>query len=91
LGRAAEIWLAASCLATRNLLDEARAVVQALEHSDLDAARRQLARIVGRDTADLNRNEIARAVTETLAESLSDGVIAPLFYLALGGVPLAMA
>src|SRR5579863_1164607 len=50
LGRAAEIWLAASCLATRNLLDEAQAVVQALEHPDLDAARRQLARIVGRDT-----------------------------------------
>jgi adenosylcobinamide-phosphate synthase len=91
LGRAAEIWLAASCLATRNLLDEAQAVVQALEHSDLDAARRQLARIVGRDTAALNSNEIARAVIETLAESLSDGVIAPLFYLTLGGVPLAMA
>jgi adenosylcobinamide-phosphate synthase len=91
LGRAAEIWLAASCLATRNLLDEAQAVLQALEHPDLDAARRQLARIVGRDTADLNRNEIARAVIETLAESLSDGIIAPLFYLTLGGVPLAMA
>jgi adenosylcobinamide-phosphate synthase len=91
LWRAAEIWLTASCLATRNLLDEAQAVVQALEHSDLDAARRQLARIVGRDTADLNRNEIARAVIETLAESLSDGIIAPLLYLTLGGVPLAMA
>ena len=91
LGRAAEIWLAASCLATRNLLDEAQAVVQALECSDLDTARRQLARIVGRDTAALNRNEIARAVIESLAESLSDGIIAPLFYLTLGGVPLAMA
>ena len=90
-GHAAEIWLAASCLATGNLLDEAQVVVQALEHSDLDAARRQLARIVGRDTATLNRNEIARAVIETLAESLSDGIIAPLFYLTLGGVPLAMA
>lgn len=91
LGRAAEVWLAASCMATRNLLDEAQAVVQALEYSDLDAARWQLARIVGRDTAALNRNEIARAVIETLAESLSDGIIAPLFYLMLGGVPLAMA
>ncbi|HEX9201192.1 MAG TPA: adenosylcobinamide-phosphate synthase CbiB [Acidobacteriaceae bacterium] len=91
LGRAAEIWLASSCLATRDLLDEAQAVVQALDHSDLDAARRQLARIVGRDTAALNRNEIARAIIETLAESLSDGIIAPLFYLTLGGVPLAMA
>ncbi len=90
-GRAAEIWLAASCLATRNLLDEAKGTVHALECSDLDTARRQLARIVGRDTASLNRNEIARAVIETLAESLSDGIIAPLFYLTLGGVPLAMA
>jgi adenosylcobinamide-phosphate synthase len=90
-GRVAEIWLAASCLATRNLLDEAQAVVQALEHSDIEAARRQLARIVGRDTAALNRNEIARAVIETLAESLSDGIIAPLFYLTVGGVPLVMA
>ncbi len=90
-GRAAEVWLAASCLATRNLLDEAQAVVHALEHSDLDTGRRRLARIVGRDTASLNRNEIVRAVIETLAESLSDGIIAPLFYLTLGGVPLAMA
>ncbi|HVJ07825.1 MAG TPA: adenosylcobinamide-phosphate synthase CbiB [Acidisarcina sp.] len=91
LGRAAEIWLAASCLATRNLLDEAGAVVRLLDESDLDAARRQLARIVGRDTATLSANEIARAVIETLAESLCDGIIAPLFYLTLGGVPLAMA
>jgi len=90
-GRAAEIWLAASCLATRNLLDEAQIVVRALEHFDLDSARRQVARIVGRDTGALNRNEIARALIETLAESLSDGIIAPLFYLTLGGVPLAMA
>lgn len=91
LGTFAEIWLGASCLATRNLLDEARAVVEALEISDLETARLRLARIVGRDTAVLRESEIARAIIETLAESLCDGIIAPLFYLTLGGVPLAMA
>ncbi|MFP5209474.1 MAG: adenosylcobinamide-phosphate synthase CbiB [Acidobacteriota bacterium] len=91
LGTAAEVWLGASCLATRNLLDEANAVVKALEASHLEIARLRLARIVGRDTASLDENEIARAVIETLAESLCDGVIAPLFSLALGGVPLAIA
>ena len=91
LGTAAEVWLGASCLATRNLLDEANAVVKALETSHLESARLRLARIVGRDTAALNENEIARAVIETLAESLCDGIIAPLFYLTLGGVPLSIA
>ncbi len=54
-------------------------------------ARQRLARIVGRDTQDLDASDISRAVIETVAESCSDGVIAPLFYLAIGGVPLAMA
>ena len=91
LGRAVEIWLGANCLATRNLLDEASTVVKALESSRIDTARQRLARIVGRDTAALSENEIARAVIETLAESLCDGIIAPLFYLTMGGVPLAIA
>ena len=90
-GRTAEIWVGANCLATRNLLDEASTVVKALESSRLDTARVRLARIVGRDTAALSENEIARAVIETLAESLCDGIIAPLFYLTVGGVPLAIA
>lgn len=89
--RAVEIWLGASCLATRNLLDEASSVLQALEKADLERARLRLSRIVGRDTAELDASEIARAVIETLAESLCDGVIAPLTYLAVGGVPMAMA
>lgn len=91
LGRAVEIWLGANCLATRNLLDEASAVVKALEASDTATARLRLARIVGRDTANLDENEIARAVIETLAESLCDGIIAPFLYLTVGGVPLAIA
>jgi adenosylcobinamide-phosphate synthase len=73
------------------LLDEAAEVINALESGELDGARLRLARIVGRDTNNLDEEEICRAVVETLAESLSDGIVAPLFYLAIGGVPLAMA
>jgi adenosylcobinamide-phosphate synthase len=50
-----------------------------------------VARIVGRDTNDLSRSEIIRATIETLAESASDGIVAPMFYLAIGGVPAALA
>jgi adenosylcobinamide-phosphate synthase len=91
LQTAAELWLASTCLSTRNLLDEASEVIRALDKEDLCRARLRLARIVGRDTDELNEEEVCRALVETLAESLSDGVIAPLFYLAIGGVPLAMA
>jgi adenosylcobinamide-phosphate synthase len=91
LGTAAEVWLASTCLATRNMLDEAAEVMRALEAGEIARARQRLARIVGRDTEELNEEEISRAVVETLAESLSDGIVAPLFYLAIGGVPLAMA
>ena len=59
-------------------------MLQALEEADLERARMRLSRIVGRDTAGLDAGEIARAVIETLAESLCDGVIAPLTYLVIG-------
>lgn len=91
LGLLIEIWLAATCLATRNLLDEAAHVLRALNAGDLVLARGRLTRIVGRDTESLAEPEVCRAVIETLAESFSDGIIAPLFYLAWGGVPAAMA
>jgi len=91
LAFAAEIVLGWTCLASRSLHDEATTVVSALETGDIPHARRRLARIVGRDTQQLNRNEISRAVIETVAESSSDGVIAPMFYMSVGGVPLAMA
>ena len=91
LGFATETLLAWTCLASRSLHEEASAVVSALDVDDIALARRRLARIVGRDTQRLDAQEISRAVIETLAESCSDGVIAPLFYMAIGGVPLAMA
>jgi adenosylcobinamide-phosphate synthase len=91
LGFVTETLLAWTCLASRNLHDEASAVVNALEKHDIVLARQRLSRIVGRDTQTLNEQEISRAVIETVAESCSDGVIAPLFYMAIGGVPLAMS
>jgi len=91
LGDATELSLAWTCLAARNLEQEASNVTEALRSGDLPLARSLLSRIVGRDTAYLHAQEISRAVIETVAESASDGVMSPLFYMAVGGVPLAMA
>lgn len=91
LGWLAEIVLGWTCLAARSLEDEASLVLAAVDLADLTLARSRLARIVGRDTGNLDVHEISRAVIETLAESASDGVVGPLFYMSLGGVPLAMA
>ena len=76
------------CLAGTTLIREVRQVFLALDRS-LDEGRRQVARIVGRDTSELSAQEVRTAALETLAENLSDGVIAPLFWLAVGG-PAAM-
>ena len=78
-------------LANRSLIYESWLVIKALKHEGLDAGRKQLSYIVGRDTTTLNEQQIRTAVLETMAENLSDGVIAPLFYYALGGVPLMFA
>ena len=91
LAFAVSVYLAASTLATRSLLDEARAVRCFQVGGDLLSARQQVARIVGRDTANLDDAEVTRAAIETLAESASDGIVAPMFYLAIGGVPAALA
>ena len=62
-----------------------------LDAKNLDGARNELSCLVGRDTSSLDEKGITRALLETVAENTSDGVIAPLFYLAIGGPPLAMA
>lgn len=85
LERALGIYLASACLATRGLDQEARAVARLLRRGRLDQARRQLARIVGRDTESLPAREVARGAVETVAENASDGVVAPLLYLGVGG------
>lgn len=78
------------CLAGTTLIREVREVFRAMDRS-LDEGRVQVARIVGRDTSELSAQEIRTAALETLAENLSDGVIAPLFWYALLGVPGMMA
>ncbi|NLW10532.1 MAG: cobalamin biosynthesis protein CobD, partial [Clostridiaceae bacterium] len=78
-------------LATRSLMTETRPVHQALDHGDLEAARERISWLVGRDTAELDRENIVKAAVETIAENTNDGVTAPLFYMALGGPVLGMA
>lgn len=84
------VYLAFTTLALRQLHKESQDVVLLVEAGDLESARRSLALIVGRDTAHLSEEEILRACIETVAENSSDGVIAPLFYLCIGGPVLAM-
>lgn len=91
LGLAVELWLAFTVLATGCLKDSAHAVLVPLKVNDLTKARLKLSYIVGRDTSQLDEKQITRATVETVAENTVDGVIAPLFYLFIGGVPFAMA
>jgi adenosylcobinamide-phosphate synthase len=79
------------CLAAGQLWREARAVARPLEAGDLVLARQRLAMIVGRETASLDEAGVRRALIETMAENLNDGVIAPLFYLTLFGPVGAVA
>lgn len=78
-------------LANCSLIEESREVIQTLEKQGLEAGRKRLSWIVGRDTSSLTSKEIYTAVLETMAENLSDGVVAPLFYYAIGGFPAMMA
>lgn len=75
-------------LAARSLRDESMKVYTALKTGTLEQARYAVSMIVGRDTARLTEQDVARAAVETVAENTSDGVIAPLLFLALGGAPL---
>ena len=78
-------------LANHSLIQEGGEVIRALREEGLEAGRKRLSWIVGRDTSELSSKEIYTAVLETMAENLSDGVVAPLFYYALGGFPAMMA
>lgn len=78
-------------LALKGLEEESGKVCAQLKKGDLPAARKAVGRIVGRDTENLTEEGVARAAVETVAENFSDGVAAPLFYMLLGGAPLALA
>ncbi|MEQ2443036.1 adenosylcobinamide-phosphate synthase CbiB [Pseudoflavonifractor sp. CLA-AP-H29] len=86
----AETILCFQLLATRSLKGESMKVYKALKAGDLEGARYAVSMIVGRDTQRLDEAGVARAAVETVAENASDGVIAPLIFLAIGGAPLGM-
>lgn len=91
LGWIVEVWMIFTVLAGRSLATAAQDVERPLRAGDLEESRNKLSWIVGRDTSQLAPEQINRAVVETVAENTVDGIIAPLFYLLLGGAPLAMA
>ncbi len=86
-----EAWISYQLLAACELQRQSMAVARAFSEGGLAAAREAVGRIVGRDTSVLDAAGVARAAVETVAENASDGVIAPLFYLMIGGAPLGMA
>lgn len=85
-----EVWLTYQLLAARALERESMAVYPCLIGGDLPAARTAVSRIVGRDTQSLDEAGVAKAAVETVAENTCDGVVAPLIFLWLGGLPLGM-
>ncbi len=88
---AGSVFLLWSTITVRSLDRAGREIFAFLKEGDLARARFHLGLIVGRDTANLDEGEITRATVETIAENVSDGIIAPLFYFLIGGVPLACA
>ena len=90
LGLAVQMFWCGQALAAKGLVQESTNVYAQLKKNDLPAARRAVSRIVGRDTENLTADGVTRAAVETVAENASDGVIAPLLYMLLGGAPLAL-
>ena len=90
LGLAVQMFWCGQALAARGLVQESTNVYKELKKPDLPGARKAVSRIVGRDTAELTAEGVTKAAVETVAESASDGVIAPLLYMLIGGAPLAL-
>jgi adenosylcobinamide-phosphate synthase len=90
-GAAIVVYIAATTMASRELITSAKSVLLRVKDGNIPEARLNLSMIVGRDTHSLSVNYILKATMETLAENLSDGFVAPLFYLVIGGLPLAIA
>ncbi len=90
LGLALQILWCWQALAMRCLAKESRNVYRSLKTEGLEAGRNAVARIVGRDTAQLSKQGVIKATVETVAENFSDGVLAPLLYMLIGGAPLAL-
>ena len=90
LGLAVQMFWCGQALAARGLVQESTNVYKELKKPDLSGARKAVSRIVGRDTAELTAEGVTKAAVETVAENASDGVIAPLLYMLIGGAPLAL-
>ena len=90
LGLAVQMFWCGQALAAKGLAQESTNVYNELVRNDLPAARKAVSRIVGRDTQDLTAEGVTKAAVETVAENASDGVIAPLLYMLIGGAPLAL-
>lgn len=90
-GSLVSIYFIYSAMAVKDLQRHAEGVYRALRNREMEAARKSLSLIVGRDTGELDEEEVIRGTVETVAESFLDGILSPLFYAALGGAPLAMA
>ena len=90
LGLAVQMFWCGQALAAKGLVQESTNVYRELTKPDLPAARIAVSRIVGRDTQALTAEGVTKAAVETVAENASDGVIAPLLYMLLGGAPLAL-
>ncbi|MBN1353843.1 MAG: cobalamin biosynthesis protein CobD [Candidatus Omnitrophica bacterium] len=90
VGKITWVFLAYTTLATKDLVIHARAIRRSLAINNIEEARRKLSFMVGRDTQGLSQDEVICATVETVAESTTDGIVAPLFYLFLGGPVLAV-
>ena len=90
LGLILQMFWCGQALAARGLVQESMNVYKELQKADLPAARKAVSRIVGRDTQNLTAEGVTKAAVETVAENASDGVIAPLLYMLVGGAPLAL-
>jgi len=91
LGSLAGVYLGYTTLSVKDLFLKSKAVLKKIEANSLAEARIKLSQIVGRDTQNLSEDKIVKAAIESIAESTNDGVIAPLFYLILGGPVVAIA
>jgi len=90
-GMMGSIFFIYTCLSVKDLRVQSMRVYDALKKDDLKSARDNLSMIVGRDTKNLNREDVIRATVETVAENMVDGIISPMFYAFIGGAPLALA
>ncbi|MCC3145475.1 adenosylcobinamide-phosphate synthase CbiB [Halanaerobium sp. Z-7514] len=89
-GYTVNLLLFSSCLALKGLVDSGKKVYSALKEDNLEAARKRVNQIVGRDCSSSSKEDVIRAALESLAENTSDGILAPMFFYLLGGTPLAV-